>query len=171
MGVGYYEPITQWSKGEYAGANNTQDDFAVMRSNGLLPVADDYPERSPAPLAPGVPRTGIVSSRSDVDAFAITIATATTVTVTATPAAVSPDLDISLTLSKGKETIALRGPAVGVRLHRRRGRASMPASPPPCRLARTPLLDGVGAGNPLDTGYSDYASVGAYTVTFTTTGT
>ena len=30
MGVGYYEPITQWSKGEYTGANNTEDDLAVM---------------------------------------------------------------------------------------------------------------------------------------------
>ena len=122
-----------------------QDDFAVMQSNGLLPVADDYPERSPAPLAPGVPRTGIVSSRSDVDTFAITIATATTVTVTATPAAVSPDLDISLTLSKGKETIAY------ARIRRRRTspptsrRASMPASPPPCRLARTPPASTVSA--------------------------
>ena len=27
MGVGYYKAITQWSKGEYSGANNTQDDL------------------------------------------------------------------------------------------------------------------------------------------------
>src|SRR5262245_1636678 len=30
MGVGYYQPMTQWSRGEYAGANNTQDDLAVI---------------------------------------------------------------------------------------------------------------------------------------------
>ena len=171
MGAAYYEPITQWSKGEYAGANQTQDDFAVMQSNGLLPVADDYPERSPAPLAPGVPRTGIISSRSDVDTFAITIATATTVTVTATPAAVSPDLDISLTLSKGKETIAYADPpSAYVSTDVASGLdASITTTLSPGTY--TARVDGVGAGNPLDTGYSDYASVGAYTVTFTTTGT
>jgi hypothetical protein len=32
MGLGYYHPVTQWSKGEYAGANNKQDDIAVIKS-------------------------------------------------------------------------------------------------------------------------------------------
>ena len=27
MGVGYYSDVTQWSKGEYSGANNTEDDL------------------------------------------------------------------------------------------------------------------------------------------------
>jgi hypothetical protein len=35
MGVGYYQALVQWSKGQYSGANNTQDDFSVMASNGL----------------------------------------------------------------------------------------------------------------------------------------
>ena len=31
MGVGYYKPLVQWSKGEYAGANNTgQNDVAAI---------------------------------------------------------------------------------------------------------------------------------------------
>jgi hypothetical protein len=34
MGVGYYRGISQWSKGEYAGANNTEDDHAVIGSHG-----------------------------------------------------------------------------------------------------------------------------------------
>ena len=33
----------------------------------------------------------------------------------------------------------------------------------------TVLVDGVGAGSPLDTGYSDYASVGAYSISLTAT--
>ncbi|PTB97022.1 hypothetical protein C9994_04650 [Marivirga lumbricoides] len=32
MGVGYYEPITQWSRGEYNFANNTQNDLSIMAS-------------------------------------------------------------------------------------------------------------------------------------------
>ena len=31
MGVGYDHPISQWSKGDYAGANNTQDDLTIIR--------------------------------------------------------------------------------------------------------------------------------------------
>lgn len=30
MGVGYYQNVTQWSKGEYANANNTQDDLDII---------------------------------------------------------------------------------------------------------------------------------------------
>ena len=50
MGVGYYEAITQWSKGEYVGATQTQDDFAVMQTNGARALTDDHPESSPRPL-------------------------------------------------------------------------------------------------------------------------
>ncbi|HRC36429.1 MAG TPA: M66 family metalloprotease, partial [Rubrivivax sp.] len=42
MGVGYYQSLVQWSKGEYATANNVQDDYAVMQSNGLPLRADDH---------------------------------------------------------------------------------------------------------------------------------
>jgi hypothetical protein len=30
MGNSYYKPVTQWSKGEYLGANNAQDDLAII---------------------------------------------------------------------------------------------------------------------------------------------
>ena len=39
MGVGYSRPITQWSEGDYKGANNAQDDLSVIVDNGL-PGAD-----------------------------------------------------------------------------------------------------------------------------------
>ena len=42
MGVGYYQPLVQWSKGEYATATNVQDDYAVMATNGLPLRADDH---------------------------------------------------------------------------------------------------------------------------------
>ncbi|MFT6393251.1 MAG: hypothetical protein ACJA14_002780, partial [Ilumatobacter sp.] len=47
MGVGYYKTITQWSKGEYTGANETQDDLASI---------DSYLPRlgTPNTTAPGV---------------------------------------------------------------------------------------------------------------------
>jgi hypothetical protein len=39
MGVGYYMPLTQWSRGEYSGANTQEDDLAVMAT--FVPVAPD----------------------------------------------------------------------------------------------------------------------------------
>ena len=55
MGVGYSKAISQWSKGEYSGANNKEDDFAVIGQNGLALRADDHgngtdatPPRSPS---------------------------------------------------------------------------------------------------------------------------
>ena len=37
MGVGYYQSVSQWSKGEYANANNKEDDLAIITggSNGF----------------------------------------------------------------------------------------------------------------------------------------
>jgi hypothetical protein len=32
MGVGYYTNVTEWSKGEYVSANNTQDDLSIISS-------------------------------------------------------------------------------------------------------------------------------------------
>jgi hypothetical protein len=42
MGVGYYKPIVQWSKGEYANANNLEDDLAVITSTGLDYRTNDF---------------------------------------------------------------------------------------------------------------------------------
>lgn len=168
MGVGYYEAITQWSKGEYAGATQAQDDFAVMHTNGARPLTDDHPESSPKPLTTSQPRTGIISTRSDVDVFSITVTQPTTITVTAAPATTSPNLDIALTL-RGPGTDLVADPpsgststdiAIGLD-------ASISRTLPPGSY--TVRVDGVGAGNPLDTGYSDYASLGAYSVSLTAT--
>ena len=36
MGVGYYQSLVQWSKGEYRSANNTEDDLAIISTrNGF----------------------------------------------------------------------------------------------------------------------------------------
>ncbi|MCP4288420.1 MAG: PKD domain-containing protein, partial [Gammaproteobacteria bacterium] len=52
MGNSYYKNVTQWSSGEYAGANNTQDDLAVIDSKLGL-VDDDHGDtlNSASPLA------------------------------------------------------------------------------------------------------------------------
>src|SRR6185436_5752509 len=47
MGVGYYKNLSQWSKGEYAGANNTQDDLAIIQTY-IAFRADDHGNTSAA---------------------------------------------------------------------------------------------------------------------------
>ena len=42
MGSATFRAVSQFSKGEYAGANNTEDDFAVIQAHGLPLRADDH---------------------------------------------------------------------------------------------------------------------------------
>ena len=73
MGVGYYKNLTQWSKGEYADANNTQDDYVVMANNGVAARSDDHgSSRSTATvLAQGssFSASGIIETPADKDYF------------------------------------------------------------------------------------------------------
>ncbi len=165
MGVGYYQPLTQWSRGEYADANNPEDDFAVMGSHGATLLADDHgdtPADATALTGPDLDVSGMISTAADRDAFSFST-TGGDVTLHATPATVSPDLDIEL------RVLDANGSTVAV------------ADPPSSRLSSdleagldaeltltlapgtyTAVVDGIGAGDPAGTGYSDYASVGRY---------
>ncbi|WP_207060843.1 PKD domain-containing protein [Motiliproteus sp. SC1-56] len=69
MGVGYYKNVTQWSKGEYPGANNTQDDLAIIAS-GLGLRSDDHGDVPASATALVADATGqVVSSNPQTDAF------------------------------------------------------------------------------------------------------
>jgi hypothetical protein len=166
MGVGYYKAISQWSRGEYAGANNTQDDFAVMNANGAPSVADDQLESAPTPLGTSASVSGVISTRNDRDVYSITVPAGSTMTITATARAAltSPDLDLKLTVTRPDGTTITDDPASGSTSGD--VATGMDATITTTLPSGTSLLavDGVGAGNPLNTGYSDYASVGAFTL-------
>jgi hypothetical protein len=164
MGVGYDRPITQWSSGEYADANNTEDDLAVMADHGAALRADDHGNdpASATPLALGAATTGIVADRTDVDVFSVDVADGT-LSITADPAAVEPDLDIKLELlDSAGQVVATADPPSNEA-------GGMSASLSESVTAGTYLVrvDGTGFGDPLDTGYSDYASLGGFTVVAT----
>ena len=81
MGVGYYKNLVHWSKGEYARANNQEDDLAIMSNPAKIPfVADDAPvapDGSETPLVPGsAPVAGVIgnSASNDADVFRANLA-------------------------------------------------------------------------------------------------
>ena len=41
MGTGYYRNVSQWSQGEYSGANNQEDDIQILTSRLAL-RGDDH---------------------------------------------------------------------------------------------------------------------------------
>lgn len=167
MGVGYYKAITQWSKGEYVGANNTQDDFSVMGQNGAGPRADE-PSTS---LVVGTPFSGVVSTAADADSFTLSLAKGQKVTITATPASTSPDLDIRLTVSikvKRSSMVVSDDPPSGSSSGDiSTGMGATITLTAANAATYTVKIEGVGYGSPLTTGYSDYASVGGYTISVT----
>lgn len=159
MGVGYYRNITQWSKGEYPGANQLQDDLAVMQTYGAPLNTDDHGNSTAnATVLNGssINVSGIVSTRSDVDVFRFSTGDGT-VSININPAPRGANLDIQAQISDAQgNVLAASNPA------------GLPAS---FNLALSAgnyylTIDGVGAGD-LTTGYSDYASLGQYSVTGT----
>lgn len=168
MGIGYYEPLTQWSRGEYSGATNTEDDFVVMQANGAPLRADDHGNSADAATALSGSElrvTGQIGSRTDTDWFRFTTGTGQ-VSLEVAPASTSPNLDASLTIFDAATERAFADPAsaeVSVDVASGLGASVVISLPAGTYWAR---VDGVGKGTP-SAGYSDYASIGQYTLTGT----
>jgi len=167
MGVGYNKPVTQWSKGEYKGANNKQDDFVVMGQNGASLLTDDFGDTTATAEFVGATfptsKSGIITTAKDLDLFKFN-AGAGEVTVTVSVAPNSPNLDVALELlnSKGKSVAKNNVASAMVSAEEASG---MDATITATVVAGTYFvkIDGSGNGSG-STGYSDYGSVGAYKV-------
>ncbi|MFB9079724.1 T9SS type A sorting domain-containing protein [Flavobacterium procerum] len=81
MGMAVLRPVVQWSKGEYTGANNTEDDVAIISniSNGIGYRADDYGNDTTSAFNLTVnsqgdvmQREGVIEKETDKDFFAFT---------------------------------------------------------------------------------------------------
>jgi hypothetical protein len=167
MGVGYNQPITQWSKGEYTNANNTEDDFQVMLGNGAPTVPDDHPNtpETAAELTDNKAVDGIITTDTDVDVFGFNHGGGT-LTATALPAEYAPDLDIKLTIRDANGTVVatLDPPVRRVSSEVAEGlNATFTQSLAAGRY--TFQIEGTGVGNPATNGYTGYASLGAFKLT------
>lgn len=157
MGVSYYKPITQWSRGEYTGANNTEDQLTVMQNFGAPLIADDHgntPATATLVKGSSVAVVGVIGTRTDVDVFRFDVG-AGTLALTIAGTSPEPDLDIKADLLDSAGNIVVSNDPTGLA-------SSINATV----AAGTYYLriDGVGAGDPVTTGYSDYASLGEYLI-------
>jgi len=164
MGVSYYKEVSQWSKGEYANANQTEDDLAVMQTYGISYRADDHGNTigTATPLAnPFVSQSGVIETRTDVDTFSFQTASGL-IAFRVDPAPRGPNLDIYVRIYDGTGNLVASNEGAG-----------LPATLIATVAPGTYYLEigGGGSGDPLTTGYSDYASLGQYRITETVIGT
>jgi PKD repeat protein len=156
MGVGYYKDVTQWSKGEYPYADNTQDDTAMIAAITGYRV-DEHGDSilNATPLTgTTIDAAGIIERRTDADLFGFTTG-AGTISFNATPAALSPNLGLQFALYDGLGNLVTSASptTLGAAL-------SATVAQGTYYLA----VDGVGTGDPL-TAYNDYGSLGQFRVT------
>jgi hypothetical protein len=175
MGIGYNKPIVQFSKGEYNGANNTQDDLAVIAAHGAPLAADDVGDTATtaSSLGPGtvLSGAGLINSALDTDWFSFSTTCTGTANISVGPAPVSPDLDTELSVYDGRGTVlgAWDAPTSQTSSDVASGlSAALTGTLPPGTYYLR--VRGVGSGNPATTGYSTYDSLGRYTVRATTAG-
>ena len=173
MGSSAYRAVSQFSRGEYADANNTEDDLAIIASHGLAPRADDHgstlPEADQLGAKTAYDASGVIGTRTDTDVFAIDLPCTTTLTAAATGIGAQTALDLSLeVLDANGAPVTLSSPASG--------RAGSPpvsngmdaqVSVPNATGRYYLRVDGVGNGDPAGYGWSDYGSLGQYRLTGT----
>jgi PKD repeat protein len=166
MGVGYYRPLVQFSKGEYPDANNKEDDFAVAQSFGLPLRTDDHGNTIAAATAvSGVASNGVTTASAqgaiegagDSDVFVIS-ANAGNLDVTLTPSKQAANTDLVLSLLDGAgNVLASANPVDALN-------ATL-SYPLPSTGTFFLAVRGTGKGDPLSGGYSNYGSTGFYRLT------
>ena len=171
MGNSYYKNFTQFSKGEYSGANNTQDDLSLILGNGVQLTQDEAGSTSSAsaPLklvGTTYNQNGIIGSTTDVDVYSFTWAggpasfdvrsSANVTTFNASLLSVGNlDPTVRILNSTGQQVVF--SDPIG----------NVPAVINTDLAAGTYYIEikGVGYLDPVTTGYSNYASLGSYIIT------
>lgn len=159
MGGGIYATVSQFSRGEYSNATNTQDDLAIIANHAPL-VSDDHGGTTGAASVlsgPAVTNGGTIETRADVDVFRF-------------------DTDAGLV------SLNIASPSSGTNLHMKvellnaNGQILWVSDPAAlsANIAQTLnagtyylRIGGVGFGSPTTDGYSDYGSIGNYIITGT----
>jgi len=163
--------LTQWSKGEYTGADNLEDDLAIITNatNGFGYRNDDFGSSIATASnlnftnSTTISTTGIIERNTDLDYFRFNLAVGGAATINIDPAINGPNLDIEAKLYNASGTLLFTSNPIN----------AINASFSTTLTAGTYFIsiDGVGMGNPfsnpLTSGYTDYGSLGFYSITGT----
>jgi hypothetical protein len=168
MGVSYYSEVSHWSIGEYQYANNTEDDIAkIGGDNGFSfrPDAQGNTFATAAQLMVGGNgevsaslNYGVVANNMDTDMFWFTT-TGSTIDLTIQQASSFPDLNILAELYNQQGQLITSSDPPGI----------APAILNLALAAGTYYISvrGVGEGNPFIDGYSNYSSIGNFSISGT----
>ncbi|MGA1267322.1 MAG: zinc-dependent metalloprotease family protein, partial [Phycisphaerales bacterium] len=182
MGVGYSAQVSQWSIGEYADAQQFQDDLAIIAGKlryrpddhvdtdfaqaTALQVVNETVVFSTNPVSdPGnadPANKGVIEDRTDIDLFSFSSGPGT-VDLSVTPAW------IQSYYSQGNRGMNLD---VQAKLYTAGGTLIAQSNPTNDTFAQITTtvtggdyvlaIEGVGVGDPLTNGYTDYGSIGQY---------
>ena len=162
MGNSYEKAVSQWSCGEYSGAmNHTDELFVITSNNGFNYRTDDHGDVPTKATRLSVTNgiisdEGVIERNTDSDVFGFTITDATEVYVEIRGATFGSNLDVKAELLDADGTVLY-----------------VYASTDSCNVAIRETLaagdyflriSGDGCGDPAATGYSNYGSLGYYSI-------
>jgi hypothetical protein len=162
MGVSYYRRLSQWSKGEYRNASNTEDDIGIIAgaNNGFGFIPDDAGNtpgtaNNLAGSGPIVDQRGVIRNVNDMDVFRLqTSGGRAAINLKADGPEGNVDLSVELLDSAGNPLLN-ENPRNSLNASFRKN-----LSPGTYYLR----IRGTGKGDPARTGYSAYGSIGSYRI-------
>lgn len=165
MGVGYYQTLSQWSKGEYANANRPgQNDLLIIANNnnnvGYRPDDTGHTLETARYLdifsGGGVSNEGILETTGDLDGFRFRTSGGQA-TISVNTVTLNPNLDLYAEIVRASDLVVVASDNQDLQIN-----ASLSAS-----LAAGEYLlrvRGTGRGDPLVDGYTNYGCVGSYVI-------
>jgi hypothetical protein len=170
MGAGYFQPVTHWSKGEYPSANrSSQDDLMMIstRNNAVAYRVDDHGNDLAGSsfleisAGGGVSNEGIIERSTDFDVFRFST-NGGAVNLNFGNVNFNPNLDIRAEMLDSSGAVLFSSSPENLTTASFQNR-TLAAGTYYVRVS------GSGKGT-LATGYSDYGSLGGYTITGTVSG-
>jgi hypothetical protein len=156
--------VSQWSKGEYNNATQTEDDLAIITNDAMVTAngfgyrVDDHGSNtgSATPITDAVLAEGIIERNNDLDYFSFSMASAGQVTFDINPNAIGANLDILAKIHDGSGAVLYTSNPVEFLY------ADFDVNLSAGNYFLS--IDGTGKGDPVNNGYSDYGSLGYYSI-------
>jgi len=154
MGASYYKTVTQWTRGDYPLANNTQDQVAIISSKlpRLAPAHGGSAATASVVAGNAFSAGGVISASVQQHWFRLSAGEGP-LSVSGAVAQPSPDLKLAMSLVNASGVVIARSLANGMGANL----SATVAAGDYCLV-----VDGIGSTGNAATGYTDYGSLGRY---------